>query len=164
MPSASENESEDNSSRGSNLMVRPNVHISINRRIEMPPAFHFPEDGTPPSDLVGVNTQDYPDNAGAGGNFYSYQDFEHLSAEEKYQLFGSSAGNLVGHPDSDRSHRDQDQEQLDEDHEDILDVVPDVVESDIRDHMPPGIIKKKNSSVSSGSGDEVPESRSRRIR
>ena len=161
MPSASENESEDNSSRGSNLMVRPNVHISINRRIEMPPAFHFPEDGTPPSDLVGVNTQDYPDNAGAGGNFYSYQDFEHLSAEEKYQLFGSSAGNLVGHPDSDRSHRDQDQEQLDEDHEDILDVVPDVVESDIRDHMPPGIIKKPVSS-SGSSGDEK-ESRSRRI-
>ena len=93
MPSASENESEDNSSRGSNLMVRPNVHISINRRIEMPPAFHFPEDGTPPSDLVGVNTQDYPDNAGAGGNFYSYQDFEHLSAEEK-QMYVCTCVNM----------------------------------------------------------------------
>ena len=31
-----------------------NVHISINRRIQMPPAFHFPEDQAPPSDLMGA--------------------------------------------------------------------------------------------------------------
>ena len=151
MPSASENESEDNN-RGSNLMVRPNVHISINRRIEMPPAFHFPEDGTPPSDLVG--NQDLPDDAGAS-NLYLYQDFEHLTIEEKYQLFGSSGGNI---PDQ-VNHQDQDQ--LEEDLEDTLDVVPDVVESDIRESMPPGIIKKPSSS-SGSSGDEK-ESRSRRI-
>ncbi|KAK4292194.1 hypothetical protein Pmani_035020 [Petrolisthes manimaculis] len=29
------------------------VHVSINRRIEMPPDFMFPEDETPPSDLLG---------------------------------------------------------------------------------------------------------------
>ena len=28
------------------------VHISMNRRFEMPPAFHFPEDEAPPSDLI----------------------------------------------------------------------------------------------------------------
>jgi len=37
---------------GSGLTVMPNVHISINRRIEMPPAFHFPENQPPPSDLL----------------------------------------------------------------------------------------------------------------
>ena len=34
-----------------------NVHISINRRIQMPPAFHFPEDQAPPSDLMGATGQ-----------------------------------------------------------------------------------------------------------
>lgn len=29
------------------------IHVSINRRIEMPPDFMFPEDETPPSDLLG---------------------------------------------------------------------------------------------------------------
>lgn len=32
------------------------VHVSINRRIEMPPDFLFPEDETPPSDLLGRGT------------------------------------------------------------------------------------------------------------
>ena len=53
-------------------MVRPNhnVHVSINRRIEMPPAFHFPEDQIPPSDLVGLNNHDSPDNAQAVSGAY----------------------------------------------------------------------------------------------
>lgn len=74
MPSASENESEDSKSN-SNLMVRPNhnVHISINRRIEMPPAFHFPEDQTPPSDLVGHVT--------------------HHQHQMHYAMYGDSTGN-----------------------------------------------------------------------
>ncbi|CAL1270247.1 unnamed protein product [Larinioides sclopetarius] len=32
-----------------------NVHISLNRRIGMPPAFYFPENQTPPSDLNGTD-------------------------------------------------------------------------------------------------------------
>ena len=42
--------------KGNGLTVRPpgpNVHISINRRIEMPSEMHFPEDQTPPLDLIG---------------------------------------------------------------------------------------------------------------
>lgn len=127
MPSASENESEDSNSR---LLVRPNVHISINRRIEMPPAFHFPEDQTPPSDLVG-NHQDSPDNSGGS---YLYQDFEQLSTHES-------------------------KEHLEEEEEEMLHTVPDVIESDIRHPMPPGIIKKPNSD----SSQDEKESRSRRI-
>ena len=38
-----------------------NVHISINRRIQMPPAFHFPEDQAPPSDLMGATGQQQQD-------------------------------------------------------------------------------------------------------
>lgn len=33
------------------------VHVSINRRIEMPPDFLFPENETPPSDLLGRATE-----------------------------------------------------------------------------------------------------------
>jgi apoptosis-stimulating of p53 protein 1 len=151
MPSASENESED-STRNNGLMVRPNhnVHISINRRIEMPPAFHFPEDQTPPSDLVG-GREDMTDNAGASSAaLYSglYQDFENLTTEEKYQIFGGGAV-----PPS---------QEVEYDSDDTLNVVPDVVESEARSGpMPPGIIKKPPSS-SGSSGDEK-ESRSRRI-
>ena len=60
------------------LMVRPNhnVHVSINRRIEMPPAFHFPEDQIPPSDLVGLNNHDSPDNAQAVSGAYRLVDFD----------------------------------------------------------------------------------------
>nr|XP_018895668.1 PREDICTED: apoptosis-stimulating of p53 protein 1 isoform X2 [Bemisia tabaci] len=37
-----------------------NVHVSLNRRIEMPPAFFFPENATPPADLVAsVNQESY---------------------------------------------------------------------------------------------------------
>ena len=28
------------------------VHVSMNRRIDMPPDFHFPEGAAPPSDLI----------------------------------------------------------------------------------------------------------------
>merc|ERR1719273_1642531 len=181
MPSASEAESEDSSSRGGpilngnngGLMVRPNhnVHVSINRRIEMPPAFHFPEDQIPPSDLVGLNNHDSPDNAGgqAGSGSYSglYQDFENLTTEEKYQIFGAAAAAAANQGQNQGqipvSGHERTEEQELEDIDETLNVVPDVIESDIRHPMPPGIIKKKNSSVSSGSGDEIPESRSRRI-
>lgn len=155
-------------------MVRPNhnVHVSINRRIEMPPAFHFPEDQIPPSDLVGLNNHDSPDNAQAVSGAYSglYQDFENLTTEEQYQIFGAAAAaaqaNQQGQNQDRQSQQDrrQQEEQELEDIDETLNIVPDVIESDIRHPMPPGIIKKKNSSVSSGSGDEqVPESRSRRI-
>ena len=156
------------------LMVRPNhnVHVSINRRIEMPPAFHFPEDQIPPSDLVGLNNHDSPDNAGgqAGSGSYSglYQDFENLTTEEKYQIFGAAAAAAANQDQNQGqipvSGHERTEEQELEDIDETLNVVPDVIESDIRHPMPPGIIKKKNSSVSSGSGDEIPESRSRRIR
>ena len=43
----------DENDGGSRGVYNHNVHISINRRIEMPPAFHFPEDQAPPSDLIG---------------------------------------------------------------------------------------------------------------
>jgi hypothetical protein len=51
MPSEEEDDHSAGNS-GSGLTVMPNVHISINRRIEMPPAFHFPENQPPPSDLL----------------------------------------------------------------------------------------------------------------
>ena len=148
MPSAGEDNDDDK-----NLMVRPpNVHISINRRIEMPPAFHFPEDQTPPSDLVGSH-HDATDNAGQAPNMYPgmYQDFENLTTEEKYNLFGAAASNIQDHI--------IEEEDIDE----TLHVVPDVIESDIRDPMPPGIIKKPSSTSSSGGGGDEKESRSRRI-
>ena len=56
MPSEEDDEhsgaSHSGGSNGGGLTVMPNVHISINRRIEMPPAFHFPENQPPPSDLL----------------------------------------------------------------------------------------------------------------
>ena len=53
MPSEEDDEHSGNGgSNGGGLTVMPNVHISINRRIEMPPAFHFPENQPPPSDLL----------------------------------------------------------------------------------------------------------------
>lgn len=153
MPSAGEENDLDDKN---NLMVRPpNVHISINRRIEMPPAFHFPEDQTPPSDLVGNHhvataANDATDNAQAAMYPGMYQDFENLTTEEKYNLFGAAAA-------ANQEHIIEE-----EDIDETLNVVPDVIESDIRDPMPPGIIKKPSSSSGGSSGDEK-ESRSRRI-
>ena len=75
-------------------MVRPNhnVHVSINRRIEMPPAFHFPEDQIPPSDLVGLNNHDSPDNAQAVSGAYrlvvEFFDLScHLSKQHECDFF-----------------------------------------------------------------------------
>ena len=72
-----------------------NVHVSINRRIQMPPEFMFPEDQAPPSDLIAAG-------GGAAGHDFSrdqadqaamypmmnqiYKEFDHLSMEEKSQL------------------------------------------------------------------------------
>ena len=68
-----------------------NVHISINRRIQMPPsaAFHFPEDQTPPSDLIAKDVA--KDMAADHAAMYPmmnqiYKEFDHLSVEEKSQL------------------------------------------------------------------------------
>uniref|UniRef100_T1IMK5 SH3 domain-containing protein n=1 Tax=Strigamia maritima TaxID=126957 RepID=T1IMK5_STRMM len=50
-------------------MMAPNVHVSMNRRIEMPPAFLFPENEAPPTDLNlclvdgGESKTDIPDLA-----------------------------------------------------------------------------------------------------
>jgi len=76
-----------------------NVHVSINRRIEMPPAFHFPEDEAPPSDLVsGGASGDYPpllprdvtDNAAMFPMVNQiYKEFQDLGMDEKEQLFSS---------------------------------------------------------------------------
>ena len=52
MPSEEDDDGMSSGKNGSGLTVMPSVHISINRRIEMPPAFHFPENQPPPSDLL----------------------------------------------------------------------------------------------------------------
>lgn len=75
------------------------VHVSINRRIEMPPAFHFPEDEAPPSDLVsggeylpGVSLpRDVTDNAALFPMVNQiYKEFQELGFEEKNNLFSRS--------------------------------------------------------------------------
>ena len=71
-----------------------NVHISINRRIQMPPAFHFPEDQAPPSDLIaagGASGHDFSKDVADHAAMYPmmnqiYKEFDHLSMEEKSQL------------------------------------------------------------------------------
>lgn len=40
------------------------VHVSINSRIEMPPDFMFPEDETPPSDLLGRRVEEIENGGG----------------------------------------------------------------------------------------------------
>jgi len=73
-----------------------NVHVSINRRIEMPPAFHFPEDEAPPSDLVAggeypVLPRDVTDNAALFPMVNQiYKEFQDLAFEEKEQLLSRS--------------------------------------------------------------------------
>ena len=68
-----------------------NVHISINRRIQMPPsaAFHFPEDQTPPSDLIAKDVS--KDMAADHAAMYPmmnqiYKEFDHLSPEEQKRI------------------------------------------------------------------------------
>ena len=58
MPSPSHSGSDE---PGDKNAYNHNVHISINRRIQMPPAFHFPEDQAPPSDLMGATGQQQQD-------------------------------------------------------------------------------------------------------
>lgn len=73
------------------------VHISMNRRFEMPPAFHFPEDEAPPSDLVSGSEfhpmlpRDVTDNAAMFPMVNQiYKEFQDLGFEEKEQLLSRS--------------------------------------------------------------------------
>lgn len=88
---------------GSGLMVSTatgidsqGVHVSMNRRIEMPPAFHFPEDEAPPSDLISgaeypMLPRDVTDNAAMFPMVNQiYKEFQDLGFEEKEQLFSRS--------------------------------------------------------------------------
>ncbi len=112
-----------------------NVHVSINRRIEMPPAFHFPEDQTPPSDLLGhegdSTPQDVGDNASASSPMFPmmnqiYKEFDQLSIEEKDQLFGG--GRMLEEEDFDASQLPV--PEFESDHEER--------------EMPPGIVRTTN--------------------
>jgi len=72
------------------------VHISMNRRFEMPPAFHFPEDEAPPSDLISGSEypmlpRDVTDNASMFPMVNQiYKEFQDLGFEEKEQLLSRS--------------------------------------------------------------------------
>ena len=74
----------------------PNVHMSMNRRIEMPPSYHFPEDEAPPSDLISgaeypMLPRDVTDNAALFPMVNQiYKEFQDLAFEEKEQLFNRS--------------------------------------------------------------------------
>jgi len=76
--------------------VGPNVHMSMNRRIEMPPSYHFPEDEAPPSDLISgaeypMLPRDVTDNAALFPMVNQiYKEFQDLAFEEKEQLFNRS--------------------------------------------------------------------------
>ena len=91
MPSPNTSGSEEDN-KGSMSAYNHNVHISINRRIQMPPAFHFPEDQTPPSDLIGSDfSKDMADNASMYPMMNQiYKEFDHLSTEEKSQLMAKT--------------------------------------------------------------------------
>ena len=72
------------------------VHMSVNRRIEMPPSYHFPEDEAPPSDLISgaeypLLPRDVTDNAALFPMVNQiYKEFQDLAFEEKEQLFNRS--------------------------------------------------------------------------
>jgi len=72
------------------------VHIAMNRRFEMPPAFHFPEDEAPPSDLISGSEypllpRDVTDNAAMFPMVNQiYKEFQDLGMEEKEQLMSRS--------------------------------------------------------------------------
>jgi len=174
--------------KGSGLTVRPpgpNVHISINRRIEMPSEMHFPEDQTPPLDLLGQGNgvmsnedgqvggqavllpRDVTDNAALYPMMNQiYNEFDHLSSEEQAQIKQMFVDQLRDK----RNHMDYDEDNqgmMDIDDEKILNVVPDVYEeSDSggsqdggkpkKKKKPPGIIRKEK-------GLEGGTSHSRRI-
>merc|ERR1719153_23109 len=73
-----------------------NVHVSVNRRIEMPPSYHLPEDEAPPSDLISgaeypMLPRDVTDNAALFPMVNQiYKEFQDLAFEEKEQLFNRS--------------------------------------------------------------------------
>ena len=159
--------------KGNGLTVRPpgpNVHISINRRIEMPSEMHFPEDQTPPLDLLGQGSLGMSADDGQGGavllprdvtdnaSLYPmmnqiYKEFDHLSSEEQDQIKQMFVDQLRDK----RNNIDYDEDNagmMDVDDEKILNVVPDVYEeSDSggsqdgvkpkRKAKPPGIICKE---------------------
>ena len=174
--------------KGNGLTVRPpgpNVHISINRRIEMPSEMHFPEDQTPPLDLLGQTNvamsnedgqgtgqavllpRDVTDNAALYPMMNQiYKEFDHLSSEEQAQIKQMFVDQLRDK----RNHMDYDEDNqgmMDIDDEKNLNVVPDVYEeSDSggsqdggkpkKKPKPPGIIRKEK-------GLEGGTSHSRRI-
>merc|ERR1719350_1498289 len=149
----------------------PNVHISINRRIEMPSEMHFPEDQTPPLDLIGQGNVGMSEENAQGGSgavllprdvtdnaaLYPmmnqiYKEFDHLSSEEQAQIKQMFVEQLR---DKRNMEYDEDaQGMMDIDDEKTLNVVPDVYEeSDSggsqdggkpkKKVKPPGIISKQ---------------------
>ena len=171
--------------KGSGLTVRPpgpNVHISINRRIEMPSEMHFPEGEAPPLDLLGQGTQGVDDpSSGTGAvslprdvtdnaSLYPmmnqiYKEFDHLSSEEQAQIKQMFVDQMTkrGHMDFDEDNTGM----MDVDDEKVLNNVPEVYEeSDSggsqdegkpkKKPKPPGIICKEK-------GIEGATSHSRRV-
>ena len=81
-----------------------NGQSGVNRRIEMPPAFHFPEDQTPPSDLLAspvkntmssdsttLQSSDPPHELTENPSLYPmmnqiYKEFDQLSPEEQKRI------------------------------------------------------------------------------
>ena len=165
---------DDHGEKGNGLTVRPpgpNVHISINRRIEMPSEMHFPEDQTPPLDLIGQGNVGMGEEDAQGGSgavllprdvtdnaaLYPmmnqiYKEFDHLSSEEQAQIKQMFVEQLR---DKRNMEYDEDAQGLmDIDDEKTLNVVPDVYEeSDSggsqdggkpkKKVKPPGIIAKQ---------------------
>ena len=171
--------------KSNGLTVRPpgpNVHISINRRIEMPSEMHFPEDQTPPLDLLGQGNLGLNDDLSGGGGavllprdvtdnaaLYPmmnqiYKEFDHLSSEEQAQIKAMFVDQIRDKRNSDYGDLDN---ELDIDDEKTLNVVPDIYEeSDSggsqdggkskKKPKPPGIIRKDK-------GVEGSTSHSRRV-
>ena len=150
--------------KGNGLTVRPpgpNVHISINRRIEMPSEMHFPEDQTPPLDLLGQGNQGLGGDDGSSGpgavllprdvtdnaSLYPmmnqiYKEFDHLSSEEQAQIKQMFVDQMTkrGHMDFEEDNTGM----MDVDDEKVLNVVPDVYEeSDSGGSQDEGKPKKK---------------------
>eukprot|EP00095_Tigriopus_kingsejongensis_P009602 maker-scaffold832_size90819-snap-gene-0.15 protein:Tk09602 transcript:maker-scaffold832_size90819-snap-gene-0.15-mRNA-1 annotation:"PREDICTED: uncharacterized protein LOC100870125" len=116
----------DGAGRLNGMPANHNVHISINRRIEMPPAFHFPEDQPPPSDLIANDfSRDMADNPAMYPMMNQiYKEFDHLSIEERNALLAKS----------------MEEEEY---------AVPEIESNQILD-KPPGIILKKGQPPSRG--------------
>ena len=84
------------SAENQNQQAGGGLHIAINRRFEMPPAFHFPEDEAPPSDLISGSEypllpRDVTDNAAMFPMVNQiYKEFQELGFEEKNNIFSRS--------------------------------------------------------------------------